>query len=445
MGGKEKLIDELRAVYRQLDRLLDAAGRGAISRIQRSAEVGESYLRDLRSRLAAGREKGYDLGVLLRMLRALDVDRRIFFGQVYGSPDPVADLELEARRLGEPPEVVARVRDLLLEQGWQPPAELPEAIRTLDDYRHHDPEAVRVAARGDLEKVAAGLLPPSWGVPLLAVYGSALRMLLRLEEALMALMTALRIAEGRGDPATLADLLQRLAYVVADRGEHRRALELAGVAEGWYVRADSRAGIGKTLVDQGCWLSKLDRPRDSILVNEAALRYLPAEETSNRFAALQTLGLSHLALGELDDAQRYADSAEEIAAGVGPWQRAQLAWLQARIATSREDYAEAENLFRESSEFFAPLSSVEAALVSTELVRLLLLQGRVSEAQELASTMLRFIEPLRQNQIASAALVDLWRSAHAGRGLSLELVDRTIRRLEEGRAHGCTRPNGASR
>ena len=83
--------------------------------------------------------------------------------------------------------------------------------------------------------------------------------------------------------------------------------------------------------------------------------------------------------------------------------------------------------------------------MSTELVRVLLLQGRVAEAQELASTMLRFIEPLRHNKVASAAMADLWRSAIAGRGLSLELVERTIRELEDGRAHGCTRPNGASR
>ncbi len=442
MKNMKRVIDELRAAHRELDRLLAETGRGAISRIQLAAGVGQTYLRDVRNRLATGQEKSYDLGVLLRMLRALGIDRQIFFARVYGSKDPVALLELEARRLGEPPDVVARVRDLLLEQEWEPLAEVPEAIQTLDADRHHDPEAVGLVALGDLKRVAAGRLPASWGVPLLAVYGSALRMLEDHDGALQTLVAALQVARRSGDPATLADLLQRLAFVVADRGEHLRALELARAAEGWYVRADCRVGIGKTLVDQGCWLSKLGRPRESILANEAALKYLPAEETSNRFAALQTLGLSFWSLEELDDAQRYADEAEEIAPGVGPWQRAQLAWLQARIATSRKDFGPAETLFQESAEFFAPLSSVEAALVSSELTRVLLLQGRAAEAQGLANTMLRFIEPLRHNRVASAAMADLWRCAAAGHGLSLEVVERTIRGLEEGRVQDCTRPPG---
>ncbi|MEE8524122.1 MAG: hypothetical protein V3T72_09345, partial [Thermoanaerobaculia bacterium] len=162
------LIDELRDIYRHLGCLLDAEGHGAISRIQSAAGVGESYLRDLRPRLAAGRVKGYDLGILLRLLRALGVDRRIFFGRVYGAPDPIALLELETRQLGEPSGVVGRVRDLLLEGGWEPPSELPAEIQALDAHRHTDAEAVRVAAHGDLVKVTSGLLPRSSGVPLLA-------------------------------------------------------------------------------------------------------------------------------------------------------------------------------------------------------------------------------------------------------------------------------------
>ncbi len=320
--------------------------------------------------------------------------------------------------------------------------EVPKAIRSLDDHRHHDPEAVREAVVGDLRKVAADDLQLSWGVPLLAVYGSALRMLENHDGALQALVAAVQVAWRSGDPTTLADLLQRLSYVVADRGEHRRALELAKVAEDWHVRADNRVGIGKTLVDQGCWYYYVGQPRESISASEAALKYLPFEETSNRFAALQTLGLSFWALGELSSAQRYADEAAEIASGVGPWLRAQLDWLQARIATEKKDYVLGERLFRETSEFFVPLSSVDAALVSAELARVFLLEGRGAEAQGLANTMLRFIEPLRRNRVASAAMADLWRCAAAGQGLSLELVERTIRRLEEGRAQECARPLG---
>ncbi len=181
----ERDLDRLDAAAHKLRRLLDdlfeLSRVGVQSNPLEEVAFGELV-----------REKGYDLGVLLRMLDALGVDRRIFFGRVYGSSDPLALLELEARGVGEPPEIVAQVRDLLLERGWEPLAEVPAAIRRLDAHRHHDAEKVLQGAHGDLAKVATRLLKRSWGVPLLAVYGSALRMLLRLDEALTTLMAALR-------------------------------------------------------------------------------------------------------------------------------------------------------------------------------------------------------------------------------------------------------------
>jgi tetratricopeptide (TPR) repeat protein len=444
MDAFHDLVEELRGIYRELRRLIDAEGHGAISRIQSVAGVGESYLRDLWPRLAAGRDKGYDLGVLLRLLRALGVDRRIFFGRVYGAPDPVALLELETRQLGEPEDAVVRLRDLLLEGGWEPPAELPAEIRSLDKHRHTDARAVREAAHGDLVKVASGLLPRSSGVALLAVYGSALRMLMQLDEAQQALMAGLAVARRHGDPSTIADLLQRLSYVVGDRGNYQHALELSRVAESWHVRADDRVGIGKTLADQGGWLHYLGRFRDSIALNEVVLRYLPAELGYNRFGALQVSGLGCLALGDADEAQRYAELAEEQAAGVGPWQRMQLKWLQARIAASKRAYDTAEELFRRTTEYFAPLCPVSAALASAELVRVLMLQSRLEESYGLARSILRFVEPLRDNKLASAAMADLWRCANARRGLDLKLVERTIRELEKGRVPRCTRPLGCA-
>ncbi len=440
MSDSSDLLDELRRIYRLLDDLLAARGHGAISRIQAAAGVGESYLRDLRSRLNAERVRGYDLSALLRLLRALDVDRSVFFGRVYGSTDPMALLKAEARQLGEPEEIVAGVRDLLLEEGWEPLSEVPEEIRKLDAHRHTDAEEVRAVAYGELIKVRSALAPRSWGVSLLAVYGSALRMLMRLDEAQRTLMAALHVAQCHGEPSMIAHLILRLAFVLGDRAEYRRALELSKIAEDFSVRADDRTGIGKALVDQGMWLHYLGRFHESVAINQAALSYLPTEETSNRFGALQISGLGCWALGDLETSQRYTELASKYVGRVGPWQRAQLAWLRARIAASNQNYAIAEELFTSTAEFFTPLCPISAALASTELVRIFILQGRTEDSYKLVAAMLRYVEPLRRNKLASMAMADLWRCGIDRRGLDLDLVERTIRKLEKGRAPRCARP-----
>ena len=78
------VIDEIRRIYRELDRLLDAAGRGAVKRTLAAAGVGGGYLRDVRRRLAAGSKSGYDLGILLRIRDALGIERAALAGYDWG-------------------------------------------------------------------------------------------------------------------------------------------------------------------------------------------------------------------------------------------------------------------------------------------------------------------------------------------------------------------------
>ena len=429
------MIEEIRRVYRELDRLLSQAGYGTISRIQNAAGVSNSYLRDLRSRLEAGQEKGYDLGVLLRILEALEVDRTIFFGRLYGLRDPIALCQLEARRLGEPPEIVAKVRDLLRLETWQPLTELPAAIRDLDAHRYRDANEAREIARGELVKVAADLAPLSWGIPLLAVYGSALRMTDAYDEALQALVTALEVAEPTGDLSTLGDLLQRLGFVVADRrGDYRRASALATRATDFHVRAGDLNSVGKTFVDRGLWQYKRGDLQEAIRMQQAALEYLEKDEHKNRCAAFHNLGVYHRKLCELEKAQEYALLARELTPHIGPLLVAKLQWLDARIAVDQRRYEEAEGLLRETIRAFIPSSPFEAARATTELVRVLLYQGRQDAAHETAETMARFIEPLENKSAdAATATLDLMLAAQSDRGLTTAEADHVAAVLEEER------------
>ncbi len=430
------MIDEIRRVYRALDQLLAASGHGAIARTQAAAGVGASYLRDVRARLAAGRAQGYDFGILLRMLGALDVDRRTFFGRLFGTPGPIALCQLETRRLGRPPELVARVRDLLRLEEWRPLPEVPRAIRDLDAHRYVDANEAQTIARGELAKVAAGLGPLSHGVPLLAVYGSALRMTDDYEDAQQVLVTGLEVAEPTGDLTTLGDLLQRLAYVVAGRcGDYRRASRLARRATDFHVQARDLNSVGKTFVDRGLWLYKLGELEEAIRMQQTALEYLAADEHHNRFAALHILGVCHRELRDLENAQAHADRARELAAHVGPWLVSNLQWLDARIALDRRQLEKSEKLLRETIQALTPISAEAAALATTELIQVLLLQQRSEAAHETAETMAGFIIPLEEKSPAAAeAALDLLLCGQAGYGVDSELVDRVSAVLEKERA-----------
>ncbi len=433
----ERMIDQLRRIYWELDRLVDAAGHGATSRIQLAAGLGGSFLRDQRGRLLAGRDKGYDLSALLRVLQALRIEPGVFFGKIFGSFGPIALTQLEAHGLGDPPEIVARVKDFLLFEEWQPLAEVPEHVRELDAHRYRNAvDAARFALTG-LEEVVAGPRPPAWGIPLLAVYGSALRMTDDFDGAQQTLVTALELAEPTGDEATLGDLLQRLAYVVADRrGDYRRASQLSRRATDYHNLVEDSNSVGKTLVDRGLWLYKLGRPDQAIRMQHRALRRLEAGEHRHRFSALQVLGLCNRDLGDLENAHKHASQAAELAPLVGSLLTAKLLRLQAKIAVDRRQYEAAEEHLREAIEVFFPISAGEAALATTELVRVLLLQDRSTEAHEAAKTMAQFIIPLEEkSRVAASAALELLRRGQAGHGIPMELVDRVADVLEEERAH----------
>ncbi len=234
----------------------------------------------------------------------------------------------------------------------------------------------------------------------------------------------------------VADLWQRFAFVVADRGNYQRALVVSERAERIHVRTGDDLGIAKSLVDQGIWLHYLDKAHKSIELHRAALRRLPESPQASRWrtSALQFLGLSFLQLEELDQADSYAAQARDAACGDGPWVLGGILWLQARVALSQGDYAEAEGFLREATEIFLPISSGQAALASIELIRSLILQDRADEAYETAKAMARLVEPLRRkSRVSEAALAELVRCGLEGHGLTLRRLDDVAERISKGR------------
>ncbi len=308
--------------------------------------------------------------------------------------------------------------------------ELPEFATTtrtdleyLDRLRYEHPEATlcRLLPAGDrLTSEMTGL----W----LAVTGSAYRLragqreeieadLRRAEQHIKAAQWA---AERTGDLAGFADALQRLGYVLADRGDYRRALELAERAAGIYDRISDRAGRGKALVDQGVFLNGLGRIEEAIRAQSLALAMLPESLPMNRLAALQGLGHLYRLAGDLEAAVGYLGRACQIP-GVGALFEGKVLWLLGNVLSDQERYAEAAATLQTAVAILATTHYGEAALATTDLVRVLLLDGRHHEAAEAATTMRALVIPLHGNRIASSAITDLLRGEST---LTLNRVER---------------------
>ncbi len=248
------------------------------------------------------------------------------------------------------------------------------------------------------------------------------------------LQTALWTARRKRDDAGQADALQRLAYVVADRGDHRQALDLAERAGGIYDRIGDRAGRGKALVDQGVFLNGLGRYRAGIRAQSLALDLLPETDHRNRFSVLQGLGHLHRMAGDLGNANLYASRAAELLHAVEPRMAATLLWLRAAIA-AQHGTAGAVDLYRQALALLLTVHYADAALVTVELVQVLILQGRHAEAHETALTVRQLVIPLQHNRHVSAALAELIRGGREA--LNLARVERVRAALEQAR----TRPD----
>lgn len=364
-----------------------------------------------------------DLSVsqLIAVLDHLGLDRIRFLREHLGRQD---GLELDRPR-GPMPDLVRAVWERF-RTGEEGPGVGEKFLESLDQQRYDDPAGALQLAEGAVRLVEVTLLPK-----LLGVVGSALRLLLRLNDADHALQAGIRLAVLHGDRQTGALLLRRLAYVCSERAENEQALRLSEKASLAFLKVGDRPNFAKALVDQGIWLSRLDRPHESVEILLQALDFIPESDARYRCAAFQVLGLKYRELGELEKAMVYAQLAADHSLGLGQVAVAKIVWLRAQIHAALGQLTEAESQMRRVVDAVWSHHPSDAALATCELVRVMVLQGKSGEGFEIAQTMRALLEPLKANPIVSAAIADLLRSGHAG--LTLAVVEAAYCSIESER------------
>ncbi len=300
-------------------------------------------------------------------------------------------------------------------------------LKRLDAERYKNPRrAVNLAVKV-VDRVDVADLPT-----LLGVAGSAYRLWkVRLDEAQHCIHAGMEIAEEKGDRSTVGDLLQRLSYVIGDRGTYADALGISERAMTIYLRLGNMARVGQTQVDHAMFLNYLGRYKEAIEASKAALMLLPESEVRHRFSAHQHLADTYRKLGKLEKALHHVKVASKSASEAGSFLEGKLYWVEAAILIDLKRFEEGEDRLHRAIALLRSAHYGEMALAMTELVRILLLQGRHVDAWKTAMTMRELVWPLEKNKIISAAVRSLvW----ARRGtLTLSLVDRAKEAIEKAR------------
>lgn len=283
-----------------LDQEIRGRGRGAIAAVNRDTGHSEGWWQH---RANSG---DITVGQMLQILAHLGLDPVKFVRRALGAED---GFELDYPSC-DSPELVNRAWDRYHSAAMGSLG--ADFLDTLDQQRYQEPAEVLSLALWAIDHIEKALLPK-----LLGVAGSALRLMILLDEAQHTICVGIRIAQHQGDRAAVGKLLQRLSYVIADQGDHREALRLSERVALVFLRCGETSALGKALVDQGVWLYYLNRFEESIETHRAALSQLPTDSARNRCTAYQCLGSSYREQGNPQEALRYVKEAESIAESAG--------------------------------------------------------------------------------------------------------------------------------
>jgi class 3 adenylate cyclase len=182
-----------------------------------------------------------------------------------------------------------------------------------------------------------------------------------------ALRASATIAWTRGDLAKEERVMQEAIYLARQAG--RKDFES--------VAADELASV---------YLARLELDRAAPLIEQAILLAEESGSAEARGRALRFAGQLHLYRRELDDADAALASAREYLAEAGAaWALGRTINYAAWVARHKGDLPKAERLYRESIRILAPLED-RATLCESQrgLAELLLVQGRVDEAERFA-------------------------------------------------------------
>ncbi len=421
---------------------------GSAAEIDQRIGRSEGYL----GRVLRG-EIGLQTEMLFRILDVLNIDPSGFFSAVVGlriRPELALDRldrllmeRTESPFIPVPADFRARLDALVAKKHRgvevdEPPPPWIDELNEIDQQRFSDPASTRrkmahllVLALEQEEAADATSATRLALVRALGITSSIERVEGRPRHAVGYLIAAFALWD-EADSLLYAELLERACYQVGDQADYDTGLELAFQATEIYVRHGNLVGVGRSLVDRAVMVYKIGTPQETLDLYQAGLRYLPPSAWQNRFAAWQGMGMCHLNLdqvAEADTCARQAAEAHATRSGLNWWR---VVWLQAEVAYRLGELERAETLYGQIKDAFEEAGHpLDVALLSLQMARVLLSARKMRQMQRLAASSMSLLRPLRRDKLVCAALHEFTRLTLTGE-LSIRWIEQASRRIEKG-------------
>jgi tetratricopeptide (TPR) repeat protein len=308
---------------------------------------------------------------------------------------------------------LARFHELWAGRGEGAGALGREWLEEMDERRYTDAPGVAVEFDRRLEEIEPEQVPLSLGV-----LGSALRLDFWYTRAEMAIKLGLEFADEVLDHSAAGDLHLRMTMVKWDQGEQAAAFAQNGLAFARYLEARDKAGEARATVDKGGLLIYRAEFSRAVRVFHAALKLLPAAETRNRASTLEGLAHCYAQLGETTKARDHGELALTLPRSRFSLGKAQ--WTMAAVEFSAGNHGLTLAWLRKAKETLFPVSPVDAALVSIDIMETFVRSKDLFAAKNEARQMLRYIAPLRaRTPLAEAAAHGLALAGARAEGLTV--------------------------
>jgi tetratricopeptide (TPR) repeat protein len=349
----------------------------------------------------------------------------------------------------------AKVRELLgrlTPEGLESLRQLPEELRGFAGYealldrswamRREDPkQMVKLAELASMAAAALGEEGFSAGqvedfqARAAGELANAYRVMYRLKEANASLDAARRhFRDGSQDRLLGARLLEVEANIHGDRGELDEALVALDSALRIYRRYGDPHLAGRSLIKKGLYTSFTGCQSEAIeLLTEGLEMIDPEQDGPLVLAAVHNTAFCLMESGRCREARsllwRHLGLYEQYA---GRQDRLKLRWLQAEIYAGLGDFTRAERAFTEVRQGLREAGTPHTeTLVTFQLASLWLRQGREDAARDLALEAAELFLKLDISREAASALELLKSSVERSAVVTPELVGQIIQLLRE--------------
>jgi tetratricopeptide (TPR) repeat protein len=241
-----------------------------------------------------------------------------------------------------------------------------------------------------------------------AYLGNARRIAFDLAGAEEALDQAERLAEGgSADPLEEARILDLRASLLGDQGRYEQAADLLDVVIDIYHDLREPHRKGRAMISKGVFLGNGGWPEEAIHQIRKGLALVDWDREPRLVLAAR-----HNLAWFLNDCGRSEDALQQIARFrhtyhelADSWAELRLSWLEGRIAARLGHVSEAEDsLIEVRQQLLDEGHGYDASLVTLDLAKLYLQQGRNAEVRELAADMLDVFLSQDVHRQAAAAL-----------------------------------------